>query len=169
MEIKIEDPERVRVGCFRAILAKQEEFKHALNQFSMDIKVFSIPEISTTLDVSKRIWVVCDTSADTEDLHTFLKKILSAVKVDMDKQVLQIFPNNTEPTNLEPLFKQSMPAKVLLFGVLPSTIGLNLNLTLYEVTSFRNLEILWAEKLSDIENNQDKKRQLWTSLQLIQF
>lgn len=108
--------------------------------------------------------LVCYESAISIELEDFLAKIFKAVKVDLEKEVCQL---NARGANLSWALIEAEYnfQKILCFGLAPSQIGLNLQLKAYQPQTWEGKECLVAHKLADIQQDPQKKRQLWTALQ----
>jgi hypothetical protein len=106
---------------------------------------------------------------DLEDpsLSDFLKKIMQAVNYNLE-----------EDTNIWDLTKHGIPhwaelskvadyKKVVLFGVTPEKMGLQLQIPLYKNTAWKNFTFLVSDDLRSIYDDKLKKQYLWRELQLL--
>lgn len=104
-----------------------------------------------------------------DGLKGFLAKILSAVEIDIDKDIALLNLDSSLPISLVPAAK-SLDAKVLLvFGLNAHSCGMNLNLKPYQPLEHLGIQILLCDQLSELATNQQLKRQLWSALQQIFF
>jgi hypothetical protein len=106
--------------------------------------------------------LVCN--ASESDL-VFLSKILAAVKLDFDKDILLINSSSL------PVFNQfrALPSidKLLVFGILPADIGLHIMAKPYNLINFNNYSLLFVHALKDISEDVNKKKLLWQQLQVL--
>ena len=104
-----------------------------------------------------------------DELETFLKKIITAAKIDIEKDCL-ILRGDAENVSL-PSFAQlkskSKIKKLVLFGINGKDLGFNIETHLYIPFAFNNCQFLFADKLSVIENSQERKKTLWSGLQTL--
>ena len=104
-----------------------------------------------------------------DELETFLKKIITAAKIDIEKDCL-ILRGDAENVSL-PSFAQlkskSKIKKLVLFGINGKDLGFNIETHLYIPFAFNNCQFLFADKLSVIENSQERKKALWSGLQTL--
>ena len=104
-----------------------------------------------------------------DELETFLKKIIAAAKIDIEKDCL-ILRGDAENVSL-PSFAQlkskSKIKKLVLFGINGKDLGFNIETHLYIPFAFNNCQFLFADKLSVIENSQERKKALWSGLQTL--
>jgi hypothetical protein len=111
--------------------------------------------------------VVYEPTADIEVLEIFLSNILTAAKLDLSKDVCLL--KITAETGFSYIkFKTKVPIeKVILFGISPIKLGINLDLKLYTPMVFQNCIFLLADHLAIIQADVNKKRELWACLQKI--
>lgn len=139
--------------------------------FSENDKVYQISEKSL-LDISaggfaKRVQVViCSEPAYPETLD-FLKKILLAAGLDLDRDTGFAQVSETEEISFLPFFKIKQPVSVLVFGLSPKQLGLNAQIPLYQPTPFYGATFLFSEKLSLLEPDKTRKTNLWQALKQV--
>ena len=131
----------------------------------MDIKTYHIPERKAETQRTKPIWVICGKEIEDQTLLDFLKKIMDAVKVDLEGSANLLLHTSESPQSTLWAFQQKTASIVLLFGVLPSDVGLHISMQPYQIQEFKNTKVLWAENLLSISENIDKKKSLWAALQ----
>jgi hypothetical protein len=138
----------------------------------LDFKIFAtsdqdFEQIVPNQSQSFTTLVVYESDERQEDLDTFLTNILAAAKLDLSKDVC-ILKTTTETAFSFIRLKTKVPIeKVIIFGISPKNIGINLDLKLYKPMVFQNSIFLLADKLTLIHSDVNKKRELWNCLQEI--
>ena len=112
----------------------------------------------------KLIFVGIQLETDEEARLFFLKKILSAVQIDLQKDALFASFGDPDSGSFIQLLRKKGVEKCLLFGLEPARLGLGISVRLNESFVFYGCRFLFAEKLSAIENDVAKKQQLWAAL-----
>lgn len=119
----------------------------------------------------KKIFILYQAPEGDNELLAYLKKILAAVKVDLEADSLYL---NLQDQSLDfsSLNKQLNCQTILIFGPLAARCGINLQLPLYHPTPIQDLQLLYCNDLQAIfdEKNQAKRPKasaLWKSLQLL--
>lgn len=126
--------------------------------------IFSVgKEYALTLPAElqgKSIMVITDTMPTTEQA-ALLSKILGSIKLELnDAAVVEL--DNAPPFHQ---IRQQMPLKKLVaFGVSPSQLGLTLRYENYQPVCFMDTDLLMAESLITIQDNEVSKSLLWKSL-----
>lgn len=104
-----------------------------------------------------------DWSTDNQNL---LKKILTAIKLE-DKDV-QIIPLNQDQQFSLQAVPTGLPScKVLIFGLTPADILLNIRAFKYRLTKLEKATLLFSDSLTTIAAKPELKKPLWSSLQAI--
>lgn len=112
----------------------------------------------------KLIFVGIQQETDETARLYFLKKILSAVQVDLQKDTLFYPFTASDSGSFIQLLRKKGVEKCLLFGLAPARLGLGISAKMNEPFHFYGCRFLFAEKLSVIENDVAKKQQLWAGL-----
>ena len=111
--------------------------------------------------------VVFESDPNQEELDTFLANILTATKLDLSKDVC-LLKTTVETSFSFSRLKTKVPIeKVIIFGISPKIMGINLDLKLYVPMVFQSCIFLLADKLTLIQSDVNKKRELWACLQEI--
>jgi len=110
--------------------------------------------------------VVQDESAHPGNLD-FLKKILGAAGLDLEKDTLFAVIPESEPALILPVLKAKHPEQVLVFGPPPGQLGLNIQVPFYKPLAFMGVTFLFAENLSAIETDKTRKTNLCQALRQI--
>jgi len=113
---------------------------------------------------SKRVFVVVQMEPEHPGNLDFLKKILLASGLDFEKDTLFAETKDAEPTTILSVLKSKHPDQVLVFGVSPGQIGLNIQAPYYRPVVFCGTTFLFSEKLSAIESDKTRKTNLWQAL-----
>ncbi len=113
----------------------------------------------------KKIAVVVDYAEEgfPEASKDLLEKILKAVKVDMS-EVVMVYAKNQD-CSFRFLRDQFHNDKLIVFGLKPAAIGLNIRLGLYQLIDFRGCQILLADDLTRVAQDVKRKTYLWRNLQ----
>ncbi len=136
--------------------------------FSKNDKVYKIAAKSL-LEIarggySKQVFVVVQSEPEHPGNLEFLKKILLAAGLDFEQDTLYAEVQDAEPRAILPVLKINHPDSVLVFGLSPSQIGLNIQVPLYKPLVFCDTTFLFSEKLSAIEPDKTRKTNLWQAL-----
>lgn len=104
-----------------------------------------------------------------EMLELFLNKIISAAKIDLEKDclILRGSQENFSIPTLAQIKSFHKIEKAVLFGLTGKDLGLNIETHLYIPFAFNNCQFMFADKLSDIENSVERKKALWNGLQTL--
>lgn len=98
----------------------------------------------------------------------FLFKVLKAVKYNLEEVDLLELDKIENPDASE-VMSGSLADYVLLFGVKPETLGLNIALNLYEPRHEQGIWFLMSNSLLRIEMEESKRRDLWGALKKMFF
>ncbi|MBK9335467.1 MAG: hypothetical protein IPM98_02295 [Lewinellaceae bacterium] len=136
--------------------------------FSENDKIYQIPENALLKNARgeffKRVLVI----AQAELMHPgnldFLKKILFAAGLDLSKDALFVELQEADQVALFPVEQTKQPESVLVFGVSPAQLGLNIQIPLYQPTPFYGMTFLFSDKLSELEPDKIRKANLWQAL-----
>jgi DNA polymerase III psi subunit len=102
----------------------------------------------------------------TDQQLTFLSGILTACKLTLeDVGLINIVA--TPIISYKAISKSFKPRIVIMFGISPEAIELPFVMPLFQKQLYNNQVYLTAPSLSELENNKDQKRNLWTVLQQI--
>jgi len=139
-----------------------------LNHQFLDFKLINVQDTSTILEQcqgdSNNTVFISFPSAD-KPMEEFLSKILSAVKLDLKKDVLVLEKTPNNNFSYGGLQKAVGIQKAIFFGITPSMIGLQVNHQKYQAFSINGCTFLFGDTLSQINKNQSLKKALWVALQ----
>ncbi len=115
----------------------------------------------------QKLMVVYTIESDPNEDLSFLKKVLSAVNIDLEKQVQLL-----GLTNLERLSCSNIPSfqsveKLIVFGKSPLDLGIRVNANPYQSINLDNRVFLFSESLAKVAADKGKKGLLWNALKLV--
>lgn len=94
----------------------------------------------------------------------FLTKVLSAANLNLAQDTLLAEIPAQEPVSIAPDLQQRKPGQVLVFGISPAQLGLSIQISLYQPTAFYGATWLFADALSTLEPDKNRKSQLWNGI-----
>ncbi len=121
-----------------------------------------------TWQSKKRILIIVskgNTKIISESELNFLNNILLACKLSLAEVAIVKWPMVEK--NYFELFQTLECKTVLLFNIDPISFGLPINFPPFQIQPHNKLTFLYAPSLSEIENNIDLKKRLWTSLKIL--
>lgn len=119
----------------------------------------------------KRIMILFECDKDNfKDQEAYLEKILAAAKINLQKDTVYFNLTDKESISFQQLNQIYTPNYLLLFGLSPDRIGLQVNYQPYTPFVFQSKQLLFVDALGAIlEEKQRKERQmaglLWKNLQ----
>ncbi|MBV6438594.1 MAG: hypothetical protein EPGJADBJ_00218 [Saprospiraceae bacterium] len=137
--------------------------------FSPDELIFnaaerSISELSEG-HFGRRIWVLALAEpAVLPANRDFLTKVLSAAHLNLEKDTLFAEIPAALPVHFSTDLKRRRPEQVLIFGLPPAQLGLSIETPLYRPVHFYGVTWLFADALSVLEPDKNRKGQLWSAL-----
>lgn len=111
----------------------------------------------------KKVLVLTLSEPDSPGNRAFLEKILAAAGLELAQDTLLVEVPIGMPLNCFASLAVP-PEAVLVFGLPPAQIGLTALTTPYQVCHLNRCHWLFADALSVLEPNRDKKGQLWLAL-----
>ena len=95
----------------------------------------------------------------------FLTKILAAVQLDMEQNVIVFASTETQTFSLSDIRESHSLTKAIIFGFPPQHIGLQVQFQKYQLYTIGGVQYLFADSLKEIESEKAKKGLLWGALQ----
>ena len=95
----------------------------------------------------------------------FLSKILAAVQLDMQRDVIALASTNAQSFSLSDVNTDLLIKKVIVFGFMPPHIGLQVQFQKYQLYTIGQIQYLFADSLEVIESTKANKTLLWGALQ----
>ncbi|MBY5958878.1 hypothetical protein KUV50_12070 [Membranicola marinus] len=122
---------------------------------------------STTPDPSdvsgplvENVKVLCLITKEDMDWIPFLKKILAAAKLpEKENKIITLSKEDSFSAADQGWLEKA--EFILLFGLSPSTIGVQVHHKLYQSTTLRKTTLLQIPKLKNIEPHKEEKQKLW--------
>ncbi len=103
----------------------------------------------------------------SEDLFNFLKKVLEAVQIQLEEEALFIFTTPEKNYSFVRISREKDIRVLISFGLPAKNLGLHWSVNLYEPLSRNGCLFLFAERLSLIQNDRERKLKLWKALQKV--
>ncbi|HUR31574.1 MAG TPA: hypothetical protein VMZ69_09075 [Saprospiraceae bacterium] len=132
----------------------------------LPITTYNIPEPATGKIQADTQWICIilekPLTAPDEEL---LRKICSALKADFINDVLLI--NLAENESFSVIdFNQTNIKLMLSFGVLPSRLGIWIDIPSPDIRFLESYTFILTKPLAELANNPATKKQLWSGMQL---
>jgi hypothetical protein len=131
--------------------------------------LFSIPENSMLEQAkggfAKRVFVAIQSEPAFPENINFLSKILTAAGLNLEQDTMFAELDPDPKTSFLPLVKEKQAECILVFGITPKQLGLNINCPLYQPFDFYGTTFLFADSLSRLEPDKTLKAKLWQALQ----
>lgn len=137
--------------------------------FSPDELIFAAPEHTASLfskgGFARRVWVLLLAEPQLlEANRDFLAKVLAAANLNVERDTLFAEIPANEAIGFSSDLKSKQPEYVLVFGLPPAQLGLTIELPLFRPIPFYGTTWLFADALSILEPDKNKKSQLWSAL-----
>ncbi|HRI59149.1 MAG TPA: hypothetical protein PK228_05490 [Saprospiraceae bacterium] len=137
--------------------------------FSPDDLIFLAPEgaVSSRSEgkFARRLWVLARAEPGASGANRdFLTKILAAANLNLEKDTLFAEIPLSEPVHFSTDLKRTGAEQVLVFGLLPAQLGLTIEIQYYRPFEFYGVTWLFADALSVLEPDKNRKGQLWSAL-----
>jgi hypothetical protein len=129
----------------------------------MDDFYFKIPQKpSESADGKKVLLFIKKTDTDVANME-LLSKIMSALKLSLEEDCKIIVLNaEIHASSMINIFKQ-----IIVFGIEPAYLGLNLSYKLYRVNHLENRTLIFSHSLAELKTDDQKKGVFWKSLQMM--
>ncbi len=133
----------------------------------LDFKIIAVTDTKNLLqqcsgNAEKGVFICYPTTDET--MVDFLTKILSAVKLDLKKDVLVLSKTADNNFSFSSFAKELGIEKAIFFGTIPQTIGLQVNCPKYKPFMLNDCLFLFGDELTAISANQQLKKLLWNGL-----
>ncbi len=137
--------------------------------FSPDELIFIAPERAASEfsqeNFARRVWVLALKEPDFSAANkAFLAKVLAAANLNLEKDTFFAEIPASEPLHFSADLKQKQPERVLVFGLPPAQLGLKIEIQFYKTIAFYGADWLFADALSALEPDKNRKSQLWSAL-----
>ena len=104
---------------------------------------------------------------DFKAAQSFLEKMMGAAKINLLQDTLMIQINHQNKVNIAAELKKRRPEQVLVFGILPDQLCLNIVALPYAPVYFLETKFLFADRLSALEPDKNLKTKLWSAMQVV--
>ena len=136
----------------------------------LDFKIIDLQEPASLLtklegNADKGIFI-CFSKEEIEH-EAFLSKILSAIKLDLQTDVLILKETLDKGFSFSQIQAQKEIKITLIFGYSPKHLGIHANCQKYQPLTIHSCTFLFADKLAEIANDKKLKTLLWQALQSI--
>lgn len=113
---------------------------------------------------AKGIWVLAVAEPAQAENLDFLKKVLAAAQLDLERDTLFAEIPLGEPVDMAATLRIKPADKVLVFGIPPEQLGLHIQAAAFQPVAFYGTTWLFADALSVLAPDKVKKGLLWTAL-----
>lgn len=139
--------------------------------FLPDELLFLSPELPAppvaTGGFARRVYILALAEPLFPANREFLSKVLSAVQLNLDKDTLFAEFSESMQFSFVQELKIKQPEHVLVFGARPAQLGIQAATSLYQPLVFYGVNWLFADALSVLEPDKNKKGQLWSALKQV--
>ena len=127
----------------------------------------ALPNVNDATEAKCVVFVVGQLAERGVD-YQLLERILGAVHVTLGKEAfLLTVTTESEAPRFTSLRSKLPRVPVLCFGIRPENLDLHMNTILYEPFSFSGFQWVFADALSDISKHVNRKKKLWSALQVV--
>ncbi len=119
-----------------------------------------------TGDYAQKIAIVLG-AADFAIAQPFLEKMLGAAQKQLLKDTVVLQLSDAPRINIMQHLRPRQPEQVLVFGLSPAQICLNIQVVHYQPIFFQNAQFVFADSLATLEPNKDLKAKLWTAMRVV--
>ncbi len=116
---------------------------------------------------AKGIWILAAAEPAQAENLDFLKKVLAAAQLDLERDTLFAEIPPGEPVDMAATLRIKPAEKVLVFGIPPQQLGLHIEAPVFQPVVFYGATWLFADALSVLAPDKTKKGLLWTALKSI--
>lgn len=152
--------------------------KNAIPPEFLDFDIYQFPDnelvekIVRGLNKEQFLIIFSCPEEDEKELNPYLQKILTALGVEMDNDTHYLNLPLGTAFNLSHFLLKKATGKILLFGIQPHLLSLNIQIPPYTVFPFLGCKWLWADPLGEIfaeriQTTRPKAAALWTALSIL--
>jgi len=136
-----------------------------LNYPYFNFQYFNLPkDNSAEVDLSGKDLLVILNQADFDEHESLLRKILTSINYDFESNAASLILAAEEEINIAKLTREHL-SHVLVFGVDPKKLGMNIQVGGYQFYKSETFSILVAHKLTKLQKEKMLKKRLWDALQ----
>lgn len=111
------------------------------------------------------LMLVCKSADYTDETKEMLSKMLGAIKREVERTT--ICTTHADQVSISDLLSAHKINALLVFGINPAHLGLNISIPPYQVVDMEGLKIILSHPLTTILNDKAKKISLWQCLQTL--
>ncbi len=100
----------------------------------------------------------------SETNRSFLYKMLGAVKHNKENT---LFIADHCNINFKQIIQKGTAKRIMFFGSTRNDVGMNLNLKRYKIFNIQNIDCLFIDKISLIQEDQKRKSALWSLMKVM--
>ncbi|WP_235296245.1 hypothetical protein [Portibacter marinus] len=143
-----------------------------MNHYFYDFELFhspdsSIPPENFQGENAKKLLVVVHKSDFHQENQDFLAKVLSAIKLEMQKDATILLMPDDRNYAVNDLMNSHDYQKCLMFGIQPTDVGFAIETHLYLPFEISGKHYIVGHKLEKIKADTDRKKALWSALQQV--
>lgn len=118
---------------------------------------------------SRSYWIIlAQSEEENSSLQDFLSKILKALNLEMSIDTYRMIADHSNGFYLSKQFSDDDDPKIIIaFGFKPEELGLSIAYRPYQLMKLSNHQFLLCDLLDTIQDDPNKKRALWETLQLL--
>lgn len=114
---------------------------------------------------ARQIFIISLQEPNSNENQAFVAKVLAAAQLNLEQDTLLSEIPAGEPRAIAPDIRELRPQFVLVFGIPAAQIGLSVQITPYQPLEYYGVRWLFADPLSVLAPDKNKKTQLWAALQ----
>ena len=128
-----------------------------------DFEVYDIVDGAVLADNGANTFVLLYNGEFDAGESDLLNKIMGAVKISSDEFTVISF-NKDERMRLADSLDPGKKANILLFGLTPERVGLQIAINKFHFMTIRQWSVLQSVSLTELLTNENAKRLLWRAL-----
>lgn len=131
-------------------------------------RLYLIPEMAMN-DITihgkgqKQLVIITDSESFQSEEQNTLNKMMAAIKYMPDVDLITVSMPKNQSISFSML--QLVYKDLIIFGLTPAQLGLNIDHKMYEVLHFDKSRVLVCDSIREIIATPQKKQWLWTKLQ----
>lgn len=140
-----------------------------MNKLFENTYIFRLPELSeanitTNATQFKGLVILASEHDLNPENKAKLDQILMAIKYDPDQNITVVTTGENDHISISKMIGKTSAKDVLVFGLTPAQMSLNIKVNKYEWAQFENAQILFSDSLEILKDSKELKNQLWASL-----
>lgn len=135
--------------------------------FQVDNSHFDLEELEKKLD--KKSVIVVHATPLSDAALALLEKILSAINVQLNEDVLLVHLSADQKLPLGRLLRNTPIRLILNFSCKPKQLKMNIEGTKYAVLRFSECNFISSDSIEELQKNKQLKMLLWNALKTCAF